>query len=81
MKKIIGILGVAVIAVAMFFSSNAVNSSMGDLNLASLISLNNANAECGAPPSCSSVCHSNPYFHCVLTCEMNYITCDNTYPN
>jgi len=44
MKKILGVLGVAVIAVAMFFSANANTSS--DLDLASLISLNSANAEC-----------------------------------
>ena len=45
MKKIIGILGVAVFAMAMFFSTNATSSSDGNLNLASLITLNTANAE------------------------------------
>jgi hypothetical protein len=44
MKKIIGILGVMVIAVAMFFSTNTINSSNGDLNLANLVNMNPANA-------------------------------------
>lgn len=44
MKKIIGILGVAVIATTMFFSANNVNDSTKDISLSSLISLNNANA-------------------------------------
>ena len=45
MKKILGVLGVAVIAATMFFSANAVSGSTTDLNLASLISMNTANAE------------------------------------
>ena len=44
MKKIIGILGVAVIAATMFFSANA-NSAIEDVSLASLIGMNSANAE------------------------------------
>jgi hypothetical protein len=46
MKKIIGILGVAVIATAMFFSANAV-SSTNDTDLSSLIAIDAANAEEG----------------------------------
>jgi hypothetical protein len=46
MKKIIGILGVAIIAVAMFFSANGVNTSSADTSLASLMTINAANAEC-----------------------------------
>ncbi|WP_434035524.1 hypothetical protein [Formosa sp. 4Alg 33] len=45
MKKIIGFLGVAVIAMTMFFSTNTINSSTGDFDLASLININTANAE------------------------------------
>jgi hypothetical protein len=48
MKKLIGILGVAVIAMAMFFSTNSLNNSSGDLDLASLLNMNTANAEAGA---------------------------------
>lgn len=45
MKKIIGILGIAVFSMAMFFSTNAMNSINGDLDLENLASLNTANAE------------------------------------
>jgi len=45
MKKIIGIVGVAVIAAAMFFTTNKVNGSGLDTSLASLIGMNAANAE------------------------------------
>ena len=65
MKKIIGILGVAVIAMAMFFSTNNLNSSNEDLELASLIAIDTANAEwslygcCPDGPFCQGVqyCH------------------------
>ena len=43
MKKIIGILGVAVIAATMFFSANVMSTN--DTGLASVIALNTANAE------------------------------------
>lgn len=46
MKKIVGVLGVAVFAAVMFFSANNVNSASSDTSLASLLSLNSANAEC-----------------------------------
>lgn len=45
MKKIIGILGVAVIAATMFFSVNNLTGSSSDVSLASLIGMNSANAE------------------------------------
>ncbi len=56
MKKLIGIVGVAVIAMAMFFSTSALNSSSGDLDLASLLNINTANAESGTykGPLCSN---------------------------
>lgn len=44
MKKIIGILGVAVIALTIFFASNNV-TQINDTNLANLIGMNTANAE------------------------------------
>lgn len=47
MKKIIGILGIAVIAVAMFFSVNKLRNSSADSSLDNLISMNKANAEEG----------------------------------
>ena len=46
MKKIIGILGIVVIAATMFFSANEVNGSNSDISLTSLMTLNSANAEC-----------------------------------
>lgn len=46
MKKIIGILGVGVIATTMFFTANNVNgSSSADTSLTSLLNMNVANAE------------------------------------
>ncbi len=42
MKKIIGILGVAAIAVALYFNVNSVNNNT---DLAGLIAINTANAE------------------------------------
>ena len=56
MKKIIGILGVVVIAVAMFFSTNAMNNSNGNFDLASLLALNTANAECNSCPGGINIC-------------------------
>lgn len=47
MKKIIGILGVAFIALAVFFNTNAMNDSNGDFDLTSLLVTNTANAEVG----------------------------------
>jgi hypothetical protein len=45
MKKIIGILGVAVIAATLFFSTDVVNSTNTDTTLGSLIVMNTANAD------------------------------------
>lgn len=58
MKKITGFLGVAMIAAAMFFSTNAVSSSNSDTSLASLMSMNVAHAdqEGGSAPKCSDYC-------------------------
>lgn len=67
MKKLIGILGIAVIAMTMFFSTNSINTSDGEVDLASLIAINTANAEtvifgcknggtyCGGHTNCKSV--------------------------
>ena len=45
MKKIIGILGVAVIAMTLFYTNNTVNTVGKDINLNSLLAMNTANAE------------------------------------
>jgi hypothetical protein len=60
MKKIIGILGVAVIAVAMFINSNNIETTNG-FDLASLMSLSSANAESGG--ICDG-CVANYMFSC-----------------
>ncbi|GAA3560957.1 hypothetical protein [Snuella lapsa] len=57
-KKIISTIGIAVMAMAMFFSINTVNSSNGDLDLVSLIGINTANAEEGASYTYCR-CHSD----------------------
>lgn len=46
MKKIIGVLSVAVFSMALFFNTANANSSNGDFDLISLINMNEANAEC-----------------------------------
>ena len=56
MKKLIGLLGVAVFAVAMFINTNAINNA-SDLNLENLTSMNTADAECDEwawPMQCNS---------------------------
>ena len=72
MKKIIGIIGTAVIAMAMFFSANTVNSSNGDLDLASLLEVNTANAECDWS-TCDSYCYLG--LVCFITCNGTNIAC------
>ena len=74
MKKIIGILGIAVIAAAMFFSTNNVNGSSSDTSLASLMSLNSANAEVITG---EAACH----YYCInaygYTCYITYLPSGN----
>jgi len=45
MKKKIGIFSVAIIACAMFFNANLLQNTKSDVNLASLIATNKAQAE------------------------------------
>ena len=54
MKKTIGILGVAVMAIAMFFNTNITNNANGDFDLASIVNINTANAEDPECPTCDS---------------------------
>ena|GEM_PF-2675020 len=51
MKKKIGIFSVVIIACAMFFNANLTQNTKSDVNLASLIAINIANAE-GSNPNC-----------------------------
>ena len=70
MKKIIGVLGVAVIAVAMFFSANAVSGNSTNTDLASLMTLNKAHADAEGIPTmlCRHVqTHMGPFV--VRECE------------
>lgn len=66
MKKILGILGVAVIVAAMFLNTNAVNGSSSDTSLANLLTLNSANAEC--------IPNDNPEFN-TGRCSFGYGYC------
>ena len=65
-KKLIKTLGIAVMAMAMFFSTNAVNSSNGDLDLASLLGVNTANAECN-DATFNAYCYDGS--SCILGCN------------
>lgn len=69
MKKIIGILGVAVIAATMFFNTNNVNGYSSDASLASLVTLNSANAQNseGSGINCNSLCTYRFYQTCTYT--------------
>ena len=75
MKKLIGIVGIAVIAMAMFFNTNALNSSNGDFDLASLLNMNSANAECThGDPECFFKCDSTPNETCKFTYQHAGVT-------
>lgn len=52
MKKVIGILGVAVIATTMFFSASNLTGSSSDASLAEIIAVSTANAEGGSGGGC-----------------------------
>lgn len=68
MKKIIGILGVAVIAATMFFSANNVNGSSSDASLASLVGMNSANAEVvTGEAGCHYYCINAYGYNCYIT--------------
>ena len=79
MKKIIGILGVAFIAIAMFFNTSGMNSSNGDLDLASILNMNTANAECtiNGPGGVSTYCPQSPT-NCAITLNGNTVACHNS---
>ncbi|WP_269243377.1 hypothetical protein [Flavobacterium limnophilum] len=66
MKKILGILGVTVMAVTMFLSTNNTNGASSDVNLAGLFTFNSANAqtECDVKPNCATsdnVCYIDKF--------------------
>lgn len=78
MKKIIGVLGVVMIAATMFFSANNVNSSNGDLDLANLITMSSANAEIICPDgSWYSDANSVGYEVDLSTCYNTQCVCKN----
>lgn len=64
-KKLIAILSIAVMAIALIYSTNVSNGSNSDLDLASLLQVNTANAECNAA-TFDYYCYSGNT--CVLTC-------------
>ena len=91
MKKLIGITGIAMIAITMFFSTNTMNNPNGDLDLVSLITMSTASAEIVCPNGVPQTGSYNPEDYCYNTncvcknggCyEANWIsfrpTCGNT---
>lgn len=80
MKKLTGIIGVTVVAIAIFFNTSSAEISNNNYDLASIIKMDTANAECGAAPPCSRVCYQNVMFYCYLTCELQYVYCENRVP-
>jgi hypothetical protein len=87
MKKIIGVLGVAVIAVAMFLTTNVVNKTSSDISLMSLVTINEANAEanatsCTVTTTCmNSIGDPNGSVSCTgAKCSRtwNSVTCDGS---
>lgn len=80
MKKIIGSLGVAVIAATMFFCNN-ISEGTNEMDLASLVSLSSANAEGGI--TCSTYCYSRTYSTCTFSTydsnfNLMYVTCHDS---
>ena len=74
MKKLIGMVGIAVMAMAMFFSTNAMDSSNSNLDLASIINMNTANAEEGGDCPYGSCTHKqyfagNLQWECTACCN------------
>ncbi|QTD38777.1 hypothetical protein JL193_05790 [Polaribacter batillariae] len=55
-SKILTSLGIAVIAMALFLNTNSINDNKSNLDLASFISLNTANAEGGYSCTVTSTC-------------------------
>lgn len=45
MKKLLGVLGIAVVAMTMFFNTNSLSNSTGDFDLTTLLTKNTAFAE------------------------------------
>lgn len=71
MKKIIGILGVVVLTMTMFFSTNT--NAAKNLDLASLTTLNSANAECNMIRRTSYwVC--NAFDRCIVSPDGSYVS-------
>lgn len=80
MKKIIGILGVAVIAVTMFFNTNNASDSGSDVSLASLMNMNIAYATGEYSCSATAGCPNNGSVSCTgssrCSSGIGYVTCD-----
>ncbi|GAA3557885.1 hypothetical protein [Snuella lapsa] len=83
-KKIVTFIGAAAMATAMFFSVNTSNALKGDLDLASLLEVNMANAECTVtcPDGTSTTCTT---FNDTCTIYLDdtyqtYVTCPNSTP-
>jgi len=64
-KKGLGIVSVAVFAMALFFNTSIVNSSNGDLELADLIAMETADAEWSIFGCCpeGTFCNGSSYCH------------------
>ena len=72
MKKIIGTCFVIVLAIGLFFNSISINNDE-DMELASLIAINVANAEGSNGPDLD-LCSSEPWGYCVLRVQGTYHT-------
>lgn len=70
MKKLIGVLGVVAIAMTMFFSTDSLNKSYDNIDLASLTNINEAHAEFDPIASCNSWCTSGSV--CVLVTNAGF---------
>ncbi len=71
MKKITRVLGIAIVSIAMFTSTNSINNANTDLSLSDLLNINSANAECTlkAGEEVLLSCDSTPN----ETCSYEYI--------
>ena len=85
MKKIVGILGVALLAVTLSLNSNSINSTSVNFDIANLISINTANAKvlattCSASATCFYGSQAQGSVSCTgtNTCQsgFEYVICD-----
>lgn len=79
MKKLIGVLGIALIAITMFFNVNEVNGLVKDVSLTSLAALNLAHADSEGAGTPQNTCTSKCTDFLFKTCSWAELSNDNRF--